>query len=71
MQDYRKLIKPKFKEHYQELLGDNYETFIEHCLKKPTRSIRVNTLKIGIDELKKRLKPKFFSSGFYVYPASN
>ncbi|MBW3003093.1 RsmB/NOP family class I SAM-dependent RNA methyltransferase [Candidatus Woesearchaeota archaeon] len=56
MQDYRKLIKPKFEERYKEILKDKYEDFIEHSLKKPTRSIRVNTLKITVPELKKRLK---------------
>lgn len=56
MQDYRKLIKPRFEEHYKKLLGEDYETFIEFCLKKPTRSIRVNTLKITIPELKEHLK---------------
>lgn len=72
MQDYRKLIKPKFEKRYKELLKDRYEDFISCSLKKPTRSIRVNTLKIKVEELKNRMKQwsleqvPWCSEGFWI-----
>jgi tRNA (cytosine49-C5)-methyltransferase len=52
----RKLIlKPEFEKRYRELLGDKYSDYLEYSTKYIRKSIRVNTLKIGIDELKARL----------------
>jgi len=48
-------IKPLFVERYRELLGDRYEPFIACSMKYIRKSIRVNTLKISVDELKARL----------------
>jgi tRNA (cytosine49-C5)-methyltransferase len=52
----RKLIlKPAFVERYKELLKDKYDDYVEYSSKYIRKSIRVNTLKISVDELKKRL----------------
>ena len=47
-------IKEPFKERYSQLT--NWESFIDYSLRYLRRSIRVNTLKISVDDLKKRLK---------------
>lgn len=49
-------FKDKFKERYTQLLGDKYDDFIEHSLSFLRKAIRVNTLKISVDDLKKRLQ---------------
>jgi len=49
-------IKEAFKERYTSLLGKDYDRFMKYSLSFLRRSIRVNTLKISIDELKKRLE---------------
>jgi NOL1/NOP2/sun family putative RNA methylase len=54
--DYAKLIKPKFEGRYRSLLGDRYDEFLEYSFKFLRRAIRVNTLKISIPELKKRIE---------------
>jgi NOL1/NOP2/sun family putative RNA methylase len=52
----RKLIlKPAFESRYKELLGEDYNTFVEYSSKYIRKSIRVNTLKISVEEMKKRL----------------
>lgn len=48
-------FKPKFEERYQGLLGDSYEKYKRYSLSFLRRSIRVNTLKITVDALKKRM----------------
>ena len=48
-------IKEKFEERYRALLGKDYKKFIEASLSFMRKSIRVNTLKITVGELKKRL----------------
>ncbi|MBU1204807.1 MAG: RsmB/NOP family class I SAM-dependent RNA methyltransferase [Nanoarchaeota archaeon] len=52
-------IKEKFEERYRVLLGKDYKKFIETSLSFMRKSIRVNTLKITIDELKKRLEKEW------------
>ncbi|MBW3015298.1 NOL1/NOP2/sun family putative RNA methylase [Candidatus Woesearchaeota archaeon] len=47
-------IKEKFKEHYEKLT--DWDEFIKYSLTYLRRSIRVNTLKISVGELKKRLE---------------
>ena len=47
-------IKEKFKEHFETLT--DWDTFIDYSLRFLRRSIRVNTLKISVPELKKRLE---------------
>lgn len=48
-------IKPAFEERYRELLGDRYEKFMETSLTFLRRSIRVNTLKTSVKEMKQAL----------------
>ncbi|MBA3063984.1 16S rRNA (cytosine(1407)-C(5))-methyltransferase RsmF, partial [Candidatus Woesearchaeota archaeon] len=52
-------IKEKFEERYRALLGNDYKKFIEASLSFMRKSIRVNTLKITVDELKKRLEKEW------------
>lgn len=47
-------IKEKFKEHYEKLT--DWEEFKKFSLSFLRRSIRVNTLKISVEDLKKRLE---------------
>ncbi len=49
-------IKENFEDHYKKLFGKDYNKFIEYSLAFLTRSIRVNTLKISVPKLKKRLE---------------
>lgn len=50
-------IKPGFEKRYRCLCND-YENFMEYSLSFMRRCVRVNTLKISIDECKKRLNEK-------------
>ncbi len=50
--------KPLFIERMQKLLGKEFDKYIKILEKEPVRSIRCNTIKIPIDELKKRLEEK-------------
>lgn len=50
------MIKPAFEERYRKLLGARYEEFLQYSLSYSTKSIRVNTLKISVQELRKRLE---------------
>jgi len=47
-------FKPKFIEKYEKIT--DIEKFKEFSLKEPRKSIRVNTIKISVNELKERLK---------------
>ncbi len=49
-------IKPLFEETYKKLLGDRYEEFMKFSFTYLRKCIRVNTLKISIEELKDRLE---------------
>jgi NOL1/NOP2/sun family putative RNA methylase len=52
----RKLVlKPAFEERYKDLLGDKYDSYIDYSSRYIRKSIRVNTLKISVANLKKRL----------------
>ena len=51
-------LKPAFVERYQELLGEDYDKFVEYTYSYLNRGIRVNTLKISVSDLKKRLEKK-------------
>jgi NOL1/NOP2/sun family putative RNA methylase len=65
-------FKKEFLEDYRILLGSKLEHFLECCKKPLRKSIRINTLKISVPEMKKRLKhwkPKqvpWCDTGFYV-----
>ncbi|MCL5018332.1 MAG: RsmB/NOP family class I SAM-dependent RNA methyltransferase [Candidatus Pacearchaeota archaeon] len=50
--------KPLFVERMKELLGKDFENYLETLKKDPVRSFRCNTLKISPDKLKKRLEEK-------------
>jgi len=49
-------IKPFFEERYKIILGDRYEEFIKYSFTYIRKCIRINTLKIGVEELKTRLE---------------
>ena len=49
-------VKEKFAERYNSLLGNKYGDFIKYSTAYIRKSIRVNTLKISVNELVKRLE---------------
>ena len=51
-------LKPLFIERMQKLLGKDFNSYLKILEKEPARSLRCNTLKISIEELKKRFKEK-------------
>jgi tRNA (cytosine49-C5)-methyltransferase len=53
-------VKPAYREHYVELLGSEeaYERFIDAALEFPKRVVRINTLKIGVEQCLARLRAK-------------
>jgi NOL1/NOP2/sun family putative RNA methylase len=51
------IFKEKFKEHYSKLT--DWEEFKKYSLSFLRRSIRVNTIKISVEELKKRLEDRW------------
>lgn len=51
------VIKPGFEERYR-CLCDDYDEFMKYSLSFMRRSIRVNTLKITVNEVKRRLEEK-------------
>ena len=56
----RELIKPGFKQHYEELLGkERYASFENACFTYLRKSIRVNTLKTTVEALQERLAPRW------------
>lgn len=48
-------IKDKFKERYKALLGKDYEKFLEYSFSYIRKTIRVNTLKVDVDKVKKEM----------------
>jgi NOL1/NOP2/sun family putative RNA methylase len=46
------MIKPAFEERYRKLLGDRYDEFLQYSLSYSAKTIRVNTLKISVEEAK-------------------
>lgn len=50
--------KPLFLERMQELLGKDFQDYMEILKREPVRSIRANKLKISPEELKKKLESK-------------
>jgi NOL1/NOP2/sun family putative RNA methylase len=57
--DSEKFVKESFKEHYKELLGNDYDEFMKYSLSFIRKSVRVNTLKMPVSKLKKRLESKW------------
>ncbi len=68
------VIKHEFEERYRKLLGDRYDGYMKYSMCYLTRSIRVNTLKSTISNVKKRLEKQgwklyqipFVKEGFWV-----
>ncbi len=52
-------IKEDFEKRYKEILKDEYEEFMRYSTSFLDRSIRINTLKINVPELKERLKEEW------------
>ncbi len=50
--------KPLFAERMKSLLGEDFDAYLEILKKEPVRSLRCNTLKISVENLKKRLESK-------------
>ena len=48
-------LKPAFEERYRSLLGERYPAFLETCGRFLRKSIRVNTLKTTVEEVKERM----------------
>lgn len=65
-------LPEKFKERMRAQLGENYDAFIASYDRQPYKAIRVNTLKISVEEFKKispfdSLTPvPWEENGFYV-----
>lgn len=58
-QTLRDMVKPIFKERFQEMLGDEYETFIESIVLPQRKSFRINTYKVPHpDKLATHLREK-------------
>ena len=56
MKDKSKVeIKPAFEKRYRDLLGDRYDEFMKTSLTFLRRSIRVNTIKTSVREMKESL----------------
>lgn len=52
-------IKPLFTETYQELMGNEYQEFLKYSLSYLTKTIRVNTNKISVEDFIKRMEDRF------------
>ncbi|MFC1648548.1 NOL1/NOP2/sun family putative RNA methylase [Nanoarchaeota archaeon] len=52
-------IKPKFEERYKAMLGDKYDNFLNYSLSYINKSIRVNTLKADVEDIKKQLQKEW------------
>jgi len=50
--------KPLFLERMKSLLGKDFQNYLDMLKKEPPRSFRCNTLKISVENLKKRLEEK-------------
>lgn len=62
----RATVKEEFAQRYRQLLGsdEEYERFLQHSLSYLNKSVRVNTLKAAVADVKKRLE----NQGFTLYP---
>ena len=67
-------IKPAFEERYKAILGDDYGRWLEYSFSYLRKSIRINTLKVDVAEMKERLESQDFileqipwcKEGFYI-----
>ncbi|MBS3133180.1 RsmB/NOP family class I SAM-dependent RNA methyltransferase [Candidatus Woesearchaeota archaeon] len=55
------VVKEEFEKRYRQLLGNRYDEFLKYSLSYITKSIRVNTLKATVAEVKKRLQQQNFT----------
>ena len=67
------MIKEEFKERYKKILKEEYEEFMKYSFTYIRKAIRVNTLKISREELKKRLEKRailepvpWYENGFWI-----
>ncbi|MBU0472185.1 MAG: RsmB/NOP family class I SAM-dependent RNA methyltransferase [Nanoarchaeota archaeon] len=67
------VVKEKFVERYKSLLGNKYDEFIKYSFSYIRKTVRVNTLKIGVSNLKKQfsddwnmLQVPWCKEGFWV-----
>ncbi len=56
-------VKKDFEDRYRQLLGSSYDDFLKYSLSYLNKSIRVNTLKAAVADVKKRLE----TQGFTLY----
>jgi len=67
-------LKKAFEERYRMLLGERFEEYMKYSLSFLTRSIRVNTVKASVKDVRRRLEEKgwklyqipFCKEGFWV-----
>ena len=52
-------VKKRFEDHYRELLGKDYDKFMNYSLSYIRKCIRVNTLKADVKDIKKRLEDRW------------
>lgn len=52
-------IKPLFIETYKKIMGEEYDQFMHYSLSYLTKTVRVNTLKITVEEFQRRMSPDF------------
>ncbi len=57
----RIILKRNFEEHFRTIFKENFDVFMRYSVSFLRRSIRVNTLKISVGELKRRLEKKNFT----------
>lgn len=68
-------IKPSFEQKYRLLLGNEYDEFITSSFTFLRQSIRVNTLKASVSDIRRRLEKKgfrleqipWYREGFWIY----
>lgn len=54
-------VKEEFEKRYRQLLGSRYEEFLKYSLSYINKSVRVNTLKATVADVKKRLLQQNFA----------
>ncbi len=54
-------VKEEFEKRYRKLLGSRYEEFLKYSLSYINKSVRVNTLKATVADVKKRLQQQNFA----------
>jgi tRNA (cytosine49-C5)-methyltransferase len=52
-------VKKRFEDHYRELLGEDYDKFMNYSLSYIRKCVRVNVLKADVEDVKKRLNDRW------------